>query len=437
MDWTLLLRALKHRNFRLFIAGQGVSLVGTWMQQVATLWLVFQLNGEPFDLGLIGFAGQVPVLILAPFAGVLVDRWNLHRTLLVTQTLSMIQAFLMAALVLTNSASVGSLVVLSAFLGGVNVFDMTARQAFLVRLVPDKEDLANAIALNSSIVNGARLIGPTLAGATIVAFGAGVCFLLNAVSYLAVLAALVAMTVEPPAAGRRRTKVREGLQEGFAYVFGFPPIRSLLLLLSLVSFAALPYTVLLPVFAKDVLKGGPGTFGLLTAASGFGALAGALYLATRRTVLGLGTRIAASPAVMGVGLILFSQSTSLAWSMLLLVVVGMAMMVQMAATNTLLQTLADEDKRGRVMSFYTLAFLGMTPLGSFVAGSLADANHLGAPLTVALGGAVSIVGAVLFAVGLPALRQRVRPIYVRLGILPQAALGVQAASELGEPPVTQ
>jgi MFS family permease len=435
MDWTPL-RALRHRNYRLYIAGQAVSFIGTWMQQLAMSWLVFRLTRSPFILGLVGFAAQVPVVFLAPFAGVLIDRWNQYRTLLVTQSLAMVQAALLAGLVLSDSATVGWIVALSTFLGIVNVFDMTTRQAFLTTLVPDKEDLANAVALNSSIVNGARLVGPALAGVTIAAVGEGICFLLNAISYVAVLIALLAMVV-PPARPRRRTRVVEGLREGLVYTFGFRPIRSLLLLLALVSFAGLPYTVLLPVFATDMLGGGPDTLGLLTAASGVGALIGALYLATRKTVLGLGKRIAAAPMVMGVALMLFAYSRSIGLSMLFLLVAGFAMMVQMAATNTMLQTVVEEDKRGRVMSFYALAFLGMTPLGSVIAGWLADANMLGAPLTVTLGGVLCIGGGILFTLQLEALRERIRPIYRELGILPQCAAGVQAASELSLPPETR
>ena len=278
------------------------------------------------------------------------------------------------------------------------------------------------------------MIGPALAGVTISIVGEAVCFLLNAVSYVAVLLALAAMRVGPPPT-RRRTRVREGLQEGFVYAFGFAPIRALLLLLGLVSFAGLPYTVLLSVFAAQVLHGDANTLGLLTTASGVGALIGALYLASRRSVLGLGIRIAAGPVVMGTALILFSLSQNLWLSLLLMLVVGLAMMVQMAASNTLLQTIVEEDKRGRVMSFYTLAFLGMTPLGSFIAGYLAE--DFGAPLVVRCGGLVCILGGLVFAIQLPRMRDHVRPIYRDLGILPQAAAGVQTASELSVPPKTQ
>jgi MFS family permease len=435
MNWKLLLRALRHRNYRLFLIGQGVSLIGTWMQQLAMAWLVYRLTDSVFLLGVVGFASQIPVVFLAPLAGVIVDRVNQHRTLLVTQSLAMLQAFLLAALAYLDVITVVHITALSAFLGAVNIFDMTTRQAFLIAMVPERQDLANAIALNSSMVNGARLVGPALAGLALAQVGAATCFFLNGISFLAVLAALLAMDVPPRKSARPTTRIHQGLAEGFAYVFGFAPIRALLLLLALTSFVVLPYTVLLPVFAVNVLHGGPETFGLLSAASGVGALIGALYLAARQSVLGLGTRIALAPAVAGLGLIGFGLSRGLWVSMATLLVVSMAVMVQMAASNTLLQTLVEEDKRGRVMSFYALAFLGMTPLGSFLAGILA--SRLDAPRTVMLGGICSIIGAAMFALELPRLRQQVRPIYVQMGILPQVARGIQTASELTSPPESQ
>ncbi|HEX5269076.1 MAG TPA: MFS transporter, partial [Gemmataceae bacterium] len=406
MDLASLGRALSHRNFRLFVFGQGVSLIGTWMQQVALAWLVFVLTGSSsqssFWLGLVGFCGQAPALLLAPFAGVIVDRANRHRLLLVTQTLMMLQAFGVAALAFSGRADVPSLVALSLFLGVVNVFDMTARQAFYTEMLDRREDLANAIALNSSIVNGSRLVGPALAGLLLAETSAGVCFAVNGVSYLAVLAALLAMRLparpRPPVRGR----IVAGLREGLAYALGFAPIRSILLLLSLVSLMGMSYAVLLPVFASDVLHGGPTTYGLLTAASGVGALAGALLLAARHSVLGLGRWITFTPALFGAALIGFSFSTTLWLSLPLLTVAGFAMMVQMASSNTVLQTIVEEDKRGRVMSLYTMAFLGTAPLGSLLAGWLADV--IGPPKMVRLGGACCVLGSALFATQLPRLR---------------------------------
>ncbi len=436
MDLASLGRALSHRNFRLFIFGQGVSLIGTWMQQVALAWLVFELTGasaeSSFWLGLVGFCGQAPALVLAPFAGVFVDRWNRHRLLLVTQTLMMLQAFAVAVLAFTGKADIPSLVALSLFLGLLNVFDMTARQAFYSEMLDRREDLANAIALNSSIVNGSRLVGPALAGVLLAETSAAVCFVVNGVSYLAVLAALLAMRLparpRPPARGR----VLEGLREGMSYALGFAPIRAILLLLSLVSLLGMSYSVLLPVFASDVLHGNPTTYGLLGAASGVGALAGALMLAARASVLGLGRWITLMPALFGVALVGFSFSTRLWLSLPLLAVAGFAMMVQMASSNTVLQTIVDEDKRGRVMSLYTMAFLGTAPLGSLLAGWLADV--IGPQKMVRLGGACCVVGSLLFATQLSRLRAMVRPIYVRMGILPEMAAGIGAASDLTVPP---
>jgi MFS family permease len=429
-------RALAHRNFRLFLFGQGVSLIGTWMQQVALAWLVFELTGASADsafwLGLVNFCGQAPALVLAPFAGVFVDRWNLHRLLLVTQTLMMLQAFAVAALALTGTADVPALIALSVVLGVVNVFDMTARQAFYATMIDRREDLANAIALNSSMVNGSRLVGPALAGLLLAETSAGVCFLVNGVSYLAVLAALLAMRLGPRPRPPHRGPVQAGLREGLSYAWGFAPIRAILLLLSLVSLMGMSYSVLLPVFAKDVLRGGPAEYGLLGAAAGVGALAGALLLAARHSVLGLGRWIALTPALFGAALVGFSFSDKLGLSLPLLVVAGFAMMVHMAASNTVLQTVVDEDKRGRVMSLYTMAFLGTLPLGSLLAGSLA--HQIGAPGMVRLGGACCVVASLLFAVQLPRLREKVRPIYVRMGILPEVAAGLGAASDVTVPP---
>lgn len=426
--WRSLLRALSHRNFRLFFIGQGVSLIGTWMQSLAMSWLVYRLTDSAFLLGLVNFAGQIPSFFLAPVAGVLSDRLNRHRTLVVTQTLAMLQAFLLAALTLTGEMRIGTIIALSGFLGCISAFDITTRQAFLLEMVPSKDDLANAIALNSSLVNGSRLLGPSLAGLVIAAVGEGVCFLLNGVSYLAVIAALLLMRVpaRPRAAGPPR--LLAGFLEGFRYAFGFPPLRAVLVLVAVVSLVGLPYTVLMPVFAREVLHGGPETLGYLMAASGVGALGSAVYLASRGSVLGLGIRITLGAGMFGLGLVGFAWSRNLWLSLALLFVIGFSMMLQMAGSNTVLQTLADEDKRGRVMSFYTMAFMGATPLGSLAAGALA--NRIDAPTTVLIGGGCCVVASALFARQLPQLRAIVRPIYVRMGILPEVAAGLQAATEM-------
>jgi MFS family permease len=432
MNSPSLLRALGHRNFRLFFFGQGVSLIGTWMQQVAQEWLVFLLTHSPWWLGLVSFAGRIPSFFLAPVAGVLVDRWNRHRLVLVTQSLSMLQAFLLAWLTAQELVAVWQLVVLSIFLGLVNAFDITARQAFLTEMVERREDLANAIAMNSMLVNGARMVGPAVAGLLLAWAGVPVCFLVNGLSFVAVLAALMGMKVQPRPPAAQRQHLLHELWEGVTYAFGFGPIRALLLLLSLVSLMGMSYLVLLPLFATDVLGGGAETLGLLTAGPGVGALMAALFLASRKTVLGLGRWIAATPGVAGLGLLAFSASHTVWLSWLFLVLVGFATMVQTASTNTVLQTIVEEDKRGRVMSFYTMAFIGAGPLGNLLAGFLADI--VGAPNMVRLGAVCCLLGSVVFGAGLPNLRKRIRPIYVRMGILPQIATGIEAATELVAPP---
>ena len=388
-------RALAHRNYRLFFVGQGISLIGTWMTRVATGWLVFRLSGpdSAFLLGVVGFAGQVPSFFLTPFAGVLVDRWNRHHLLVFTQILSLIQSALLAVVAFYGEpgmATIWQVVALSLVQGAVNAFDMPARQAFLVEMIARKEDLANAIALNSSLVNGARLIGPSLAGILIALAGEGWCFLIDAISYVAVVFALLAMRLPAREVHHHPPPLWRGLADGFSYAFGFAPIRAILVLLAIVSFMGMPYTVLMPIFAAEVLHGGPYALGFLSAASGVGALTGALYLASRRTVLGLGNTIVFGTLLFGIGLIGFAFSGVLWISLLLMLVTGFGMMVQMAASNTILQTIVDEDKRGRVMAFYGMAFLGMSPFGSLFAGVLA--GWIGAENTVMVGGIACLAG---------------------------------------------
>jgi MFS family permease len=426
MNLRLLFRSLEHRNYRLFFMGQGISLIGTWMQMTAVAWLVWRLSHSSLLLGLVGFAARIPTFALAPFAGVLVDRVNRHRLIILTQVLSMAQALLLAGLMYSGRLAIWHIVVLSLLLGVINALDVPARQSFIVQLLDRREDLTNAIALNSSMVNGARLIGPSIAGILIASAGETFCFLLNGVSYLAVLAGLLLMRVRPNTRVGRHTAVLENLREGFRYSFGFPPIRHLLLLLALVSLTGASYTQLLPIFAEQILHGGARTQGFLVSAAAVGALIGALYLAGRRSVRGLGRLIAWAPAVFGVGLIALGLSPWLWLTLLVMPVIGIGMMVQMAATNTVLQTIVDDDKRGRVMSFYSMAFMGMVPLGSLLAGILA--HFLGAPLAVILGGICCIAGAVGFARRLPALREHIHPIYVRQGIIPEVADGLQSVS---------
>ncbi len=432
---AFMLRALDHRNYRLFFSGQSISLIGTWMTRIATSWLVYRLTNSALLLGVVGFAGQLPSFLLAPVAGVLVDRWNRHRLLVATQALAMAQSLALAVLTLSGAVKIWHIIALSAFQGVINAFDMPARQAFVVEMVEKREDLSNAIALNSSMVNAARLLGPSLAGVIIAAVGEGWCFILDGVSYLAVIASLLMMTLTRAVEERI---VEENLlrqfRDGWNYIVRFTPIRNILLLLALVSLVGMPYTVLMPLFANEILGGGPYTLGWLMAASGVGALTGALFLAARKTVLGLGKFIPIMAGAFGAGLIAFSFSRALWLSLLLMVVTGLGFMVQMAVSNTLLQTIVDEDKRGRVMSFYTAAVMGTTPFGSLLAGVVAA--RIGAPHTLLISGICCIVGALWFAKTLPSLRRDVRPIYVKMGILPQVASGLQRSSELTVPPET-
>jgi MFS family permease len=417
---THLTRALRHRNYRLFFSGQTVSLVGTWITRIATSWLVYRLTHSVFLLGVVGFFGQIPTLLLAPFTGVLIDRWNRHRILVVTQVLAMMQSVALAVLTLAGIITVTEILALQVVQGIINAFDTPARQTFVVEMVTDRADLPNAIALNSSMVNASRIIGPSVGGIMIAAVGEGWCFAFDAVSYLAVIASLLAMRLEkfsPPAAN---TRMLDELRTGFRYVTRFPPVRDSLLLLALVATMGMPYNVLMPAIAAGVLHGGPHTLGYLMTAVGVGALGGAFYLASRRSVLGLGLVMVTATATFGIGLIAFSFSRVLWLSLLLLPFVGAGMMVVMASTNTILQTIVEDDMRGRVMSFYTMAFLGTAPLGSLLAGFAAD--HIGPTRTVTLGGVACALAAVVFAARLPRLRVHVRPIYVERGILAAAEI---------------
>ena len=428
-----MLRALNYRNYRLFFSGQVVSLIGTWITTTATNWLVYRLTGSALLLGVVGFAGQFPAFVAGPFAGIFVDRWNRHRLLVATQTISMLQSFALAALVLSNHITLGAIIALSIVQGLVNAFDMPARQAFLLTMVENRADLGNAIALNSSMVNLARFLGPSIAGVVIAATNEGWCFLIDGVSYVAVIVALLRMNIAAPL---ERPVGHPGalhqFREGFSYALGFRPIRSIILLLALVSLVGVPYSVLMPVFATTVFQGGPHTLGLLMTSSGCGALLGALWLARRRTVVGLGRVIPMASALFGAGLMCFSFTHVLWLALPCLTVAGFGFMVQMASSNTVIQTIVDDEKRGRVMSFYMMAFLGTAPFGSLIAGSLS--HKIGAAHTLLLGGSCCIAGAIWFASALPAIRKAVRPIYVRLGILPEVTTGIANAAELTVPP---
>jgi MFS family permease len=401
----LIVRAFRHRNYRLFFAGQSISLVGTWMQRVAMSWLVYRLTGSAFLLGVVNFTGQVPTLVFAPFAGVIADNYDRHRLLVATQVLAMVQAAVIAALVLMGVIAVWHLVLLSVFLGIVNAFDTPIRQSLVVEMIEQREDLGNAIALNSSMVNAARLVGPSIAGILIATVGEGMCFLLNALSYVAVIAALMAMTIVHKSIRPRHLHIWQAWREGLSYALDSLPIRSVLLLLAVVSFMGMPYATLLPIFAQEILHGGAQTLGFLMAAAGVGALAGAVFLASRRALIGLESVLVGAAAVFGVGLIAFSLSRVLWVSLALMVVSGFGMMVHMAAGNTLIQTLVDDDKRGRVMSLHSMALRGMVPLGSFFAGSVA--SYVGAPQTLLFGGICCVVGALVFTSRLSAFKTAV------------------------------
>src|SRR3954469_14280759 len=415
-----LTRALRHRNYRLFFSGQSLSLVGTWITRVATSWLVYRLTGSELLLGIVGFCGQIPTMILAPFAGVLVDRWDRHRLLVITQVLSMLQTLALAILTLQHVITVPWLLALQIAQGVINAFDTPARQSFVVEMVEDRADLPNAIALNSAMVNGSRIIGPSIGGALIAAVGEGWCFMADAASYVFVVASLLMMTVARTSAPDTKARMLEELRDGFRYVRGSLPIRTALIVLAIVSTATMPYTVLMPAFVDNVLKGGPSTLGVLMAASGGGALAGGMYLASRRSVVGLGRVVMYSTLMLGVALIAFAFAGSFWVAAAVLPIVGAGFMMQMAATNTVLQTLVDDKLRGRVMAFYTMAFFGTAPIGSLLAGVAAD--RFGSKWTIALGGAACLLAGTWLATRLSELRAIVYPIYVERGIMPVPAI---------------
>ncbi|MEX1184136.1 MAG: MFS transporter [Gemmatimonadota bacterium] len=423
---AIALRAFRHRNFRLFTAGQSISLVGTWMQQVAIGWLVYRLTGSAFLLGLVSFVSLGPGFFIAPIAGELADRFNKHRIVIAAQAAMMVQALVLGGLVVTDRIDVGWIIVLMGTLGIASGFDVPTRQAFLIDMVGDREDLPNAIALNSSIFNAARLVGPAIAGFAIAAVGEGWVILINGVSYIAVIASLLAMRLPPPTRARGRGAVLRRVGDGFTYAWHFTPIRVVLALVGVIGLLGVPFTVLLPVIATDVLHGGPRTLGLLMSATGLGALSGALFLASRRSVRGLGRVIVVTAVLFGTSLVLLAFARSVAVAIPLLALAGFGMMAQMASSNTVLQTLVQDDMRGRVMSFYSMAHMGTAPLGSLIIGLLA--GRIGAPAAIGAGGAACVVAGLYFGKQLPILREIVRPIYARMGILPEVARGLQAAT---------
>ncbi len=418
---TAAFRALKHRNFRLFFGGQLISLTGTWMQTMALSWLVYRKTGSSLLLGTVGFVSQIPVFLVAPLGGTVADRHNRQRIVIGTQAASMLLAFLLAALTLTGRVQVWHILALAASLGVVNAFDIPGRQSFLVDMV-GREDLMNAIALNSSMFNGARIVGPAVAGILVARIGEGWCFFANAVSYIAVIVGLVLMRVRRPSHQSSGSPWAQ-IVEGFRFVRHTRPIRAILILLGLVSLVAMPYTVLMPIFAGRILHGGAQGLGILLGATGVGALLAALTLAARTGLRGLGRWVAYSCAGFGAALILFSASRSFWLSATLLLPAGFCMMLQTASSNTLIQSMVPDRLRGRVMSLYSMMFMGMAPFGALIGGAVAA--RLGAPLTVALGGAVSIAGAIWFRLSLPNIRVEARRL-----ILAQAAAAGAPSEEM-------
>ncbi len=408
--------SLHSRNYRLYFTGQGISLIGSWMQSIALSWLVYRLTGSVFLLGLIGFLGQIPTFLLTPFSGVLTDRFNRLRIMTLTQVFYMVQATTLALLVLFNAIEVWHLIALSVFSGIVTAFDAPARQSLVVDLIDNPDDLGNAIALNSAIFNGARLIGPAIAGIAIAALGEGVCFAMNAASFVAVIGALLQIKLPPRKQAASTDNFKKSFSDGFRYTFQSIPIRRLMLLLATLGIIGMPFIVLLPAYAKEILKGDSHTLGLLMSALGAGALTSSIYMASRKTVLGLGTIIAASFSVLGLALMLASFSQTLYASMIVFYFGGGAMILTLASMNTLLQTIADEDKRGRVMSFYAMAVMGTSPFGNLLAGTAA--SGLGIPIAMLIAGAITLVAGIWFGLTIKSFRKFVRPIYVDKGILP-------------------
>lgn len=419
-------RSLQYRNYRLFFTGQSISLIGTWMQRIALPWLVYHMTGSAFLLGLVGFAGQIPTFLLSPVAGVIIDRFSRYKVLLITQILSLVQASVLAVLALTGVIQIWHIVLLSVIFGCINAFDTPSRHSFVIEMVEKKEVLGNAIALNSLMFNGARLIGPSIAGVMLATTGEGVCFLINAISYIFVIGSLLMMHIPKKEFPRKETKILKELKEGFNYTFGFQPIKHLILLLAVVNLMGASYQVLMPVFAKEVLHGGSDIYGFLMAAAGFGALIGAAYLASRESVLRLGRIIPTAATVFGAGLVALAFTNIIPVTIGLMFIIGLGLMLNSASCNTILQTITEDQMRGRVMSFYTMAIMGTAPFGSLLAGSLA--KLIGTQYAILIGGVSCIAGALVFYKKLPRLKTLVKPIYDRLALNPQAEAGIHISS---------
>jgi len=430
---AFMVRALRSRNYRLFFSGQIISLLGSWITQVATIWLAWKLTSSPLMLGAVGFAAQIPAFLLSPIAGVFVDQWPRHRILIITQALAMLQSFLLAALALTGYITIWHILALMVFQGFINAFDMPARQAFVVEMVEDPEDLSNAIALNSSMFNAARTVGAAVGGLILAVAGAGYCFLLDGISYMGVIVCLLLMTV-PKFKRKQRENPWIQLRDGYKYAIGFPPIRTLLLLVAGISLLGMPYSVLMPVVATKVLHGSEGTYAMLTSVAGLGALTGAMVLAARKSVRGLTRVIPYCTLAFGVSLLIFSYSSYLFISLVAIFVMGYTLMTQNASCNTILQTIVDPERRGRVMSFYIMAFMGMMPLGSIWGGAMAD--RIGTQNTLMLCGFCCVGLSFWFARNLPVIAEHIRPIYQRMGIIGGMPPETDEASKLTQTPGT-
>ena len=411
-------RALRHRNFKLFFYGQSISVIGTWMTRLATSWLVYRLTHSALLLGIVSFAGQIVSFLLGPFAGVWVERLDRRKLLIWTQAAAAVQSLALAALTLAHVITLWEIIALSALQGVINAFDMPGRQSFLVQMVEDRNDLSNAIAINSSMANGARLVGPAIAGLVIAALGEGWCFLIDGLSYLAVIASLLLMRIRPLDLRRTTSSMLEQMREGWDYVRTFRSIRTILMLFALISLMGYSWSVLLPVFAAQLLHGGAATLGWLSGAAGIGALISAVSLAVRKSVVGLTRMLQIATAVLGIGLILFGLSHTLWLSLVLMVFVGFGMIQCASVSNTIVQSLVTEDKRARVMSYYTTAFFGAAPFGSLLSGALA--HRIGAPYTVMLTGAFCLAGSLWFTFELPRMNADMMPIYKEMGLAPTA-----------------
>lgn len=415
-------RALRYYNFRLFFAGQLISLIGTWMQTVAQSWLVYRLSGSSALLGLVGFCGQIPVFLFSPIGGVAADRHNRHRMIVATQSASMILALILAALTLTGHVRIWHIFVLSASLGVVNAFDIPARQAFFQEMV-GRSDLINAIALNSSMFNSARIVGPAIAGLLVSWIGEGWCFFANGISYIAVIIGLLMMHVTPRVIHNSQDSAWQHVLEGARFVISARPIRALLLLVALVSFGGLQYSVLMPIFADKIFHSGAHGLGILLGINGAGALCGALIMAARRGIKGLSRWIAVAAVVFSIAISAFGMAPTFGIAAVLLYVVGFATMIQFGSTNTLIQMMTPDRLRGRAISAYSMMYMGMTPIGSMVAGIIAE--RVGARVTIAAGGLICLVGAAVYASQLSGIRSEAR----QMVLTASAATPEQIAAE--------